>query len=73
MDAATEAARAYTEVTRQHAQDDIDAMIRETNAVFIQINTAPFRKKMEPFYQQLLKDGALDQKVYDAVSALIAH
>ena len=71
QDAADEAARVYTETTRQHAEEDIAAMLRDNNAVFIEVNTAPFRKKMEPFYQQLLKEGALNQKAYDAVEALM--
>ncbi|MEJ0071569.1 MAG: TRAP transporter substrate-binding protein [Pseudomonadota bacterium] len=69
-DAAASAAKLYTEVTRQHAEQDVDLMIRENSAVFIELNTAPFRKKMEPLYQQLIKEGALSQAVYDTVSAL---
>ena len=73
VDAAAEAADTYTAATIQHGNEDIAAMIHDNNAVFIDVNTAPFRKKMEPFYQQLLKEGALNQQVYDTVNAILAH
>ncbi len=72
MDAAADAARVYTEVTRQHAAEDIGAMIRENSAVFIELNTKPFRAKMEPLYQQMIKDGLLSQAIYETVSSLTA-
>ncbi|MBV9860428.1 MAG: TRAP transporter substrate-binding protein [Alphaproteobacteria bacterium] len=72
VEAANMAGKVYTDATMEHARDDIALMIRENNAVFIEVNTEPFRKKMEPFYQQLIRDGLMTQKVYDAVTALIA-
>jgi TRAP-type C4-dicarboxylate transport system substrate-binding protein len=69
-DAAAGAAKLYTNVTREHAEHDVDLMIKENNAVFVELNTAPFRKKMEPLYQQLIKEGHLSQAIYDQVEAL---
>ena len=73
MEAAAAASKTYTDATRQHALGDVDAMIRENNAVFIQLNTAPFRTKMEPFYQQLIKDGTLRKDVYDTVAGILGQ
>lgn len=72
-EAAEAAAEVYTEQTKKHAAEDVAAMIRDDNAVFIQLNTSPFRKKMEPFYQKLLKEGELNRTVYNTVTAIIAH
>lgn len=68
-DAAAEAAMVYTQATKQHADEDVKAMIRDNNAVFVELNTVPFRAKMEPFYQQLVKEGYMSQGVYEAVAA----
>jgi TRAP-type C4-dicarboxylate transport system substrate-binding protein len=73
MDAAADASKTYTAATQEHAINDINAMMRENQAVFIQLDTAQFRKKMEPFYQQLTKDGTMSQSVYDAVQQILPH
>jgi TRAP-type C4-dicarboxylate transport system substrate-binding protein len=73
MSAAADASTTYTNATNQHALEDVDAMIKENHAVFIQLDTAPFRKKMEPYYQQLIKDGILRKDVYDTVQDIIGQ
>lgn len=70
VEAANEATRLYAEITHARAEADVDEMIAGNNAVFIRINTTPFREKMEALYRELISEGALDSDVYDAVNAL---
>ena len=43
-------------------------MIENNDAVFIRTNTAPFRKKMEPLYKDLIAQGVLKKEIYDAIN-----
>ena len=70
VEAANEAGRLYTRLTGERAEGDIRAMIEKDNAVFMRINTEPFRKAMEPLYDELIKEGILKKEVYEAVKAL---
>ncbi len=45
-------------------------MKRENNAVFMEMDLAPIRAKMEPFFKSLISEGAISQRVYDKVKSL---
>ncbi|MEO7241946.1 MAG: TRAP transporter substrate-binding protein [Variovorax sp.] len=68
--AANEAGKVYTKVTNERIQGDIDSMVANNKAEIIAVDTAAFRRKMEPFYEELVKDKLLTQPIYDAVKSL---
>lgn len=68
--AANEAGKVYTQTTRERIQGDIDTMVANNKAQVIKVDTASFRRKMEPFYQDLVKDKLLTQEILNAVKAL---
>ena len=68
--AANEAGTFYAKTTLERAQGDIDFMKSANKAEFITVDTAQFRKKLEPFYQSLVQDKLITQEIYDAVKAL---
>ncbi|MEM2145274.1 MAG: TRAP transporter substrate-binding protein [Candidatus Jordarchaeaceae archaeon] len=70
IDSANEAGKLYAKITYENAEQDIQAMMKETNAVFIRVNLEPFAKKMEPFYQKLIQEGYLKKEIYEAVQAM---
>lgn len=70
VDAANEAGKVYAKTTMERAQSDVDAMVRQNNAVVIRFNTDLLRKKMEPLYEQLVQEGYIPKPLYDAVTAL---
>jgi len=70
VEAAKNTGDAYTKITEESAERDIQDMIAHDNAVFIRINTEPFRERMKPFYHELIKQGFMPQDVYDQVIAL---
>ncbi len=70
VDSANEAGKLYAKITYENAEKDIQAMMKETNAVFIRVNLEPFAKKMEPYYQKLIQEGYLKKEIYDAVQAM---
>jgi TRAP-type C4-dicarboxylate transport system substrate-binding protein len=70
VDSANEAGKLYAKITYENAEQDVQAMMKETNAVFIRVNIEPFAKKMEPFYQKLIQEGYLKKEIYDAVQAM---
>ena len=72
-DAAADAAKVYTAATIAHAKTDVAWMIRHNNAVFIELNTEPFREKMQPLYRKLIKKGYMSQALYDSVTASAKH
>jgi TRAP-type C4-dicarboxylate transport system substrate-binding protein len=67
---ANEAGKIYAQTTMDRAQSDVDAMIRDNNAVVIRLNTAPFRAKLQPLYGELIKEGVVSQALFDQVNAL---
>jgi TRAP-type C4-dicarboxylate transport system substrate-binding protein len=68
VNAANEAGRVYANSSFERVSEDIDWMIENNNAVFIRINTAPFRQKMEPLYNDLINQGVLKKEIYDAIN-----
>jgi TRAP-type C4-dicarboxylate transport system substrate-binding protein len=70
VQAANEAGKVYAGEVMNRAETDIQAMIKETNAVFIRVNTEQFEKKMLPFYDQLIKDGVVKKEIFEAVQGL---
>lgn len=68
--AANEAGKVYAKTTMDRAQGDIDFMKATNKAEFIAVDTAAFRRKLEPFYESLVKDNLLSQPVYDAVKSI---
>jgi TRAP-type C4-dicarboxylate transport system substrate-binding protein len=70
VDAANEAGKVYTGEVMNRAETDIQAMMKENNAVFIRVNTEQFEKKMLPFYDQLIKEGVVKKDIFEAVQNL---
>lgn len=70
MKAANEAGKVYTQVTLERLQGDINAMVTNNKAQVIKVDTASFRRKMEPFYDELVKDKLLSPQVLAAIRAL---
>jgi len=68
--AANEAGKFYAKTTLDRAQGDIDFMKQANKAEFIAIDQAQWRKKLEPFYESLVKDQLLTQEIYDTVKTL---
>jgi TRAP-type C4-dicarboxylate transport system substrate-binding protein len=68
VNAANEAGRIYANTSFERVSEDIDWMIENNNAVFIRINTSPFREKMEPLYSDLINQGVLKKEIYDAIN-----
>ncbi len=68
--AANNAGKIYAEEVKKRAEMDIQDMMRETNAVFIRVNTAQFEEKMLPYYKTLIEEGFVDKEIFDAVQAL---
>jgi tripartite ATP-independent transporter DctP family solute receptor len=70
VDSAKIAGDAYTKITAESAERDMQWMMDHDSAVFIRINVEPFHKKMEPFYQELISQGMMSREVYEGVKAL---
>lgn len=70
VDAANEATRIYAQTTADRAQDDIAFMEKTNKAELIEIDPAGLRKKLEPLYDQLVKEGVLSSELLTAVAAL---
>jgi TRAP-type C4-dicarboxylate transport system substrate-binding protein len=68
--AANEAGKFYAKTTLERAQGDIDFMKQTNKAEFIAIDQGQWRKKLEPFYESLVKDKLLTQEIYDTVKSL---
>lgn len=68
--AANEAGTVYAREVMGRAEADIQAMMKENNAVFLRVNTEQFEKKILPFYDQLIKDGTVKKEIFEAVQAL---
>ena len=68
VNAANEAGKIYANTSLERVSEDIDWMIENNNAVFIRINTAPFRQKMEPLYNDLINQGVLKKEIYNAIN-----
>lgn len=67
--AANEAGKVYTQTTRERIQGDIDTMVANNKAQVIKVDTAAFRRKMEPFYEDLVKDKLLTPQILNAIKA----
>jgi TRAP-type C4-dicarboxylate transport system substrate-binding protein len=70
VDAANQSLAEYTEQVFATASANKETMIRDHDAVFMQVNTDPFREAMAPFYQTLIEEGAIDKAAFDAANAL---
>ena len=68
VNAANEAGKIYANTSYERVTEDIEWMIENNDAVFIRTNTAPFRKKMEPLYKDLIAQGVLKKEIYDAIN-----
>lgn len=68
--AGNEAGRVYTQTTMDRVQGDINAMVTKNKAEIIKVDTASFRRKMEPFYDELVKDKLLTPQILSAIRAL---
>lgn len=67
--AANEAGKVYTQVTNERVQREMDEVIRANKAQIIKVDTAAFRRKLEPFYDELVKEKLLSAEVLKAVRA----
>ncbi len=70
VDAANKSLAEYTAQVFATASANKQTMIRDHNAVFMQVNTEPFRKAMVPFYETLIKEGAINKAAFDAANAV---
>ena len=68
--AANEAGKVYTQTTMDRIQGDINAMVTNNKAQVIKVDTAAFRRKMEPFYEELVKNKLLTPQILSAIKAL---
>jgi TRAP-type C4-dicarboxylate transport system substrate-binding protein len=68
--AANEAGKFYAKTTLERAQGDIDFMKSANKAEFIAVDAAQWRRKLEPFYESLVKEKLLSQEIYDTVRSL---
>ena len=68
--AANETGKFYAKTTMDRAQGDIDFMKSANKAEFIAVDAGQWRKKLEPFYDSLVKDNLLTQEIYDTVKTL---
>jgi tripartite ATP-independent transporter DctP family solute receptor len=69
IDAANQAGEYYTKLSQESAERDINKVIAEHDAVYIQINLKPFVETMPPLIKQLEKEGFLPVGLYDKVQA----
>lgn len=67
---ANEAGKVYTQTTLDRIQGDINTMVTNNKAQVIKVDTAAFRRKMEPFYEELVKDKLLTPQILGAIKAL---
>lgn len=67
---ANEAGKVYTQTTLDRVQGDINTMVTNNKAQVIKVDTASFRRKMEPFYEELVKDKLLTPQILSAIKAL---
>jgi TRAP-type C4-dicarboxylate transport system substrate-binding protein len=67
---ANEAGKVYAKISEDRVQGDKDFMRTNHMAEFITIDTAPFRKKLEPFYESLVKEKLMTQEIYDEILKL---
>ncbi len=70
VNAANEAGKVYAKTTMDRAQSDVEAMKRDNHAEVIEIDRAAWRAKLQPFYQELIKEGVIPEKLFKAVSEL---
>lgn len=70
VNAANEATKFYAKTTLERAQGDIDFMKSANKAEFIPVDANQWRRKLEPFYESLVKDKLLSQEIYDTVKTL---
>lgn len=67
VSAANDAGKVYTQTTKERIGSDIESMVRNNKAQLIKVDTDAFRRRMEPFYQQLVRDKQLSPDVLSAV------
>src|SRR4051812_13784514 len=67
VNAANEAGKVYTQTTNERIAGDIQAMVTNNKAEVIKVDTASFRRKMEPFYDELVKEKLLSAEILATV------
>lgn len=70
VSAANQAGRLYAQETNARVERDIEATRRENNAVYTEIDLAPFRQHMQSFHQELVRSGTINRTLYDAIVGL---
>jgi TRAP-type C4-dicarboxylate transport system substrate-binding protein len=70
VDGANYATGLYAEEVKKAAEQDIEHMLKENNAVFIRVNTDLFEAKMLPFFDQLIKEGYIKKDIFEQVQSL---
>jgi TRAP-type transport system periplasmic protein len=70
VSSANEAGKLYARETYSRVTGDIEAMRRENNAEFSEIDLDPFRRHMQSFHEQLVREGVVTRELYDAVVKL---
>jgi TRAP-type C4-dicarboxylate transport system substrate-binding protein len=68
--AANTAGKLYASETLRRVDGDIEAMRRENNLSVAQVDLGAFRRHMQTFHQDLIREGAIPQALYDAVAKL---
>ncbi|MCC6193085.1 MAG: TRAP transporter substrate-binding protein [Burkholderiales bacterium] len=68
--AANEAGKVYTQTTNERIAGDLAAMVANNKAQIIKVDTTSFRKKMEPFYDELVKEKLLSPEILATVKGL---
>ncbi len=69
---ANQAGRLYAQETNARVARDIETMRRDNNAVFTEIDLEPFRRHMQSYHQELVRNGVISRELYDAIVALAA-
>ncbi len=67
--AANNAGKVYAEITAERAENDVQAMMRQNNAVVIRLNTDSLRAKIEPLYSTLADEGKISRPIYESIIA----
>jgi len=69
VSAANDAGKVYTQVVRERLQSDLDTMIKTNKAQIIKVDTAAFRRKLDPFYDELVRDKLLSADILKSIRA----
>lgn len=70
VESADQALEEYGKLIGESGEKAKQEMIAKNNAVFLQVNTEPFRQKMVPFYDTLIKEGVINKQAFDTANSL---